>query len=143
MAGKLFRNLTFWVFVAGVAGYGLAWFSGDPDWVEMTNPPVFYEFIQLIKTTFLALLKMLVAPIIFFSLIGGLLHIGDAARLRSLGSITLLYYIGTTCIAICIGLVVVFFIHPWVGNVEQITVDQVAEGAYVQPALYIAQSSGS
>jgi Na+/H+-dicarboxylate symporter len=143
MAGKLFRNLTFWVFVAGMAGYGLAWFSGDPGWVEMTNPPVFYEFIQLIKTTFLALLKMLVAPIIFFSLIGGLLHIGDAARLRSLGSITLLYYIGTTCIAICIGLVVVFFIHPWVGNVEQITVDRVAEGAYVQPALYIAQSSGS
>ncbi|MGI9290265.1 MAG: dicarboxylate/amino acid:cation symporter, partial [Gammaproteobacteria bacterium] len=143
MAGKLFRNLTFWVFTAGVAGYLLAWSIGDPAWVFMDDAPAFYEFIQLLKTTFLAILKMLVAPIIFFSLIGGLLHIGDATRLRQLGSVTMLYYIGTTFIAICIGLTVVFFIHPWVGSVEQISVDRVAEGAYVQPARYIAQSSGS
>ncbi|MGW8180889.1 MAG: cation:dicarboxylate symporter family transporter, partial [bacterium] len=44
---------------------------------------------------------MLVAPIIFFSLIGGLLHIGDASRLKTLGGMTILYYIGTTFIAIC------------------------------------------
>jgi Na+/H+-dicarboxylate symporter len=143
MVGTVFRNLTFWVFVAGVAGYGLAWFGGDPDWVGSDNPPVFYEFILLLKSTFLALLKMLVAPIIFFSLIGGLLHIGDAARLRTLGSITLVYYLATTCIAICIGLTMVFFVHPWVGNVEQITVATVTAGAYVQPAQYISQTSGS
>ena len=82
MAGKFIRNLTFWVFVAGVAGYLLAWYAGDPDWASAAEQPVFYEFILLLKTTFLALLKMLVAPIIFFSLIGGLLHMGDAARLR-------------------------------------------------------------
>ena len=93
---------------------------------------------------FLSLLKMLVAPIIFFSLIGGLLHIGDAARVRSLGSITLLYYIFTTCVAICIGLTVVFFIHPWVGTVEQISIEQAVGGeGYVQPAQYISQASGS
>ena len=84
MAGNIFRNITFWVFTAGVAGYLLAWLAGDPAWTSMADAPVFYEFIQLLKTTFLALLKMLVAPIIFFSLIGGLLHIGDATRLRQI-----------------------------------------------------------
>jgi Na+/H+-dicarboxylate symporter len=96
------------------------------------------------KSSFLALLKMLVAPIIFFSLIGGLLHIGDAARLRSLGSITMLYYLSTTFIAICIGLTMVFFVHPWVGNVEQITVETVVQsGNYVAPAQLIDTQSGS
>jgi Na+/H+-dicarboxylate symporter len=96
------------------------------------------------KSSFLALLKMLVAPIIFFSLIGGLLHIGDVARLRSLGSITMLYYLSTTFIAICIGLTMVFFVHPWVGNVEQITVETVVQsGNYVAPAQLIDTQSGS
>lgn len=117
---------------------------GSADWVTAERPPAIYEFVQLLKTTFLAMLKMLVAPVIFFSLIGGLLHIGDATRLRSLGSITLTYYVATTCIAIGIGLTVVFFIHPWVGTVEQITIESaVGSDGYVTPAMYIDESSGS
>ena len=103
MIKKISQNLTFWVAVAGISGYFAALIIGDPAWVTATDTPAFYEFIQLLKTVFLSLLKMLVAPIIFFSLIGGLLHIGDASRLKSLGGITILYYLATTCIAICIG----------------------------------------
>lgn len=144
MLKKLSRNLTFWVAFAGVAGYFAALTIGDPDWVTGADAPAFYELIQLLKTTFLALLKMLVAPIIFFSLIGGLLHIGDASRLKSLGGITILYYICTTAIAICIGLAAVFFWHPWVGTVEQITIEAVVQGPnYIPPASFIDQQSGS
>jgi Na+/H+-dicarboxylate symporter len=64
--GKLTKNLTFWVAIAAVLGYvGALWF-GDPLWVDSTAPPAFYELILLLKSSFLALLKMLVAPIIFF-----------------------------------------------------------------------------
>jgi Na+/H+-dicarboxylate symporter len=141
---KLSKNLTFWVAVAGISGYFAALVIGDPAWVTATDAPAFYEFIQLLKTVFLSLLKMLVAPIIFFSLIGGLLHIGDASRLKSLGGITILYYLATTCIAVCIGLGAVFFWHPWVGTVEQITVEAVVQGPnYIAPARFIDQQSGS
>jgi Na+/H+-dicarboxylate symporter len=127
-----------------LSGYFAALLFGNPDWVGAVDAPAFYELILLLKTTFLALLKMLVAPIIFFSLIGGLLHIGDASRLKSLGGITILYYIGTTCIAICIGLAAVFFWHPWVGTVEQITIEAVVQGPnYIPPVKFIDQQSGS
>jgi Na+/H+-dicarboxylate symporter len=136
--------MTFWVAVAGVLGYLSAISFGDPAWASSDAPPAFYELILLLKTTFLALLKMLVAPIIFFSLIGGLLSIGDANRLKTLGSVTILYYIGTTVIAICIGLTAVFFIHPWVGNVQQITIETLTESAaYVAPTQFIDQNSDS
>ena len=142
--GRLVNNLTFWVFVAAVSGYAGALLFGSSEWTSQAEPPAFYQLVLLLKSSFLALLKMLVAPIIFFSLIGGLLHIGDAARLKSLGSVTILYYLGTTFIAICIGLTVVFFIHPWVGTVEQITVESVAaSGSYIAPAQFIDTQSGS
>jgi Na+/H+-dicarboxylate symporter len=141
---KLTKNLTFWVAVAGVTGYLSAILFGDPDWVRADAPPAFYELMVLLKTVFLALLKMLVAPIIFFSLIGGLLSIGDATRLRTLGSVTILYYICTTAIAISIGLTAVLFVHPWVGTVEQISVDVLAHDPhYVAPAQFIDQTSDS
>ena len=141
---RLTKNLTFWVLVGGVLGYLSALLFGDPEWTVAASPPAFYEFVLLLKTTFLALLKMLIAPIIFFSLIGGLLNIGDASRLKSLGSITIVYYLCTTFMAICIGLTAVFFIHPWVGNVEQITVIALStDPNYIAPAKFIDQSSGS
>jgi Na+/H+-dicarboxylate symporter len=144
MVKKLTKNLTFWVLVGGVLGYLSALLLGDPEWTVAASPPAFYEFVLLLKTIFLALLKMLIAPIIFFSLIGGLLNIGDASRLKSLGSITIVYYLCTTFIAICIGLTAVFFIHPWVGNVEQITVIALStDPNYIAPSKFIDQSSGS
>jgi Na+/H+-dicarboxylate symporter len=141
---KLTRNLTFWAAVAGVLGYLTALVFGDPDWARSEAPPMFYEFMVLIKTAFLALLRMLVAPVIFFSLIGGLLNIGDATRLKTLGSVTITYYICTTAIAICIGLTVVLFVHPWVGTVEPISVDTlVRDPHYVAPAQFIDPGSDS
>ena len=75
--------------------------------------PVVADTITLLKSAFLALLKMLIAPMIFFSLIGGIISIGNVVRLRQLGRITVLYYLFTTSIAIVLALSVVFFIHPW------------------------------
>lgn len=144
MLKRLSKNLTVWVIIAAVSGYLVARWFGDPAWASVTDQPAIYEFILLLKVTFLALLRLLVAPVIFFSLIGGLLHIGDATRLKSLGGITILYYLCTTCIAILIGLSAVFFWHPWEGSVQQITVDVLTQSPdFVRPASFIDQQSGS
>ncbi len=141
---QLIKNLTFWVFLAALLGYGSALIFGNEEWAGSAAPPAFYEFILLLKTLFLSLLKMLVAPIIFFSLIGGLLGIGDANRLKKLGGITILYYSCTTMIAISIGLTVVFYIHPWVGNVDQITVEAASQSAnFTAPKQLIDDSNDS
>ena len=67
----------------------------------------------LLKTAFFAVLKMVIGPLIFFSVFSGVLGLGNKASATRIGGITLVYYLITTGIAICIGLVVVFFIHPW------------------------------
>jgi len=80
----------------------------DPNGNMMIN-----DGILFLKQSFLSLLKMLIAPMIFFSLIGGIISIGNVVRLRKLGGITVSYYLLTTGIAIGLALVAVVFIHPW------------------------------
>lgn len=106
----LLKNLTFWILVGAACGIGLALLTGDAALVD--SSPL-YALVQLLKSGFLQLLKMLIAPMIFFSLIGGLVSIGTTVRLRRLGGLTVFYYLSTTSIAILIGLTIVLFIHPW------------------------------
>lgn len=108
----ILQNITFQVFVAAILGIGCALVFGDSSWLAAPSPPA-YEFIILLKTFFLAALKMLIAPMIFFSLIGGIIGIGNVVRLRRLGGVTVAYYLGTTSIAILLALIAVFFVHPW------------------------------
>ena len=74
------------------------------------------DLTKLVQATFLSALKMIVAPLIFFSLFSGVLQLRHAGSLGRLGGTTLLYYFSTSAIAIVIGLIVVFFIHPWTSS---------------------------
>jgi Na+/H+-dicarboxylate symporter len=106
----LLNNLTFQVFIAATLGIVLAlgYQLIEPNGIELVD-----NSISLLKGAFLALLKMLIAPMIFFSLIGGIISIGSVVRLRQLGGITVGYYLLTTGLAITLALVAVVFVHPW------------------------------
>lgn len=140
----IFKNLTFWVLAAAILGYLAATMLGDIELLNADKPPALYELVALAKQLFLSLLKMLVAPIVFFSLISGILNLGNVSRLKSLGSVTIAYYLATTAIAIAIGLIVVFFIHPWEGAVAPIDLGQFAsDGGALNPSRMIDLNSGS
>ena len=107
----MLKNLTVQVAIAAVIGIGSALFFSSAG--LLTEQNAFYESILLIKSVFLAALRMLIAPLIFFSLLGGIASIGNVIRLKSLGGITIAYYLVTSGFAIALALLVVFFVHPW------------------------------
>ncbi|MFP6808676.1 MAG: dicarboxylate/amino acid:cation symporter [Pseudomonadales bacterium] len=113
----LIKNVTVQVALAAIAGIVSAYslealgLLGSTSGPEADSP--IYDFVLFLKSTFLAALRMLIAPLIFFSLIGGITGIGNVVKLRTLGSSTVIYYFGTTFIAISLALFAVFFIHPW------------------------------
>lgn len=79
---------------------------------------IFKEKIMVIKPLgdlFLRLIKMIVVPLVLFSIISGVASIGDIQKLKRVGSKTLLYYIITTIISGIIGLVVARIIRPGSG----------------------------
>ncbi|MCY3858422.1 MAG: dicarboxylate/amino acid:cation symporter [Gammaproteobacteria bacterium] len=93
------------VVAAAILGWLIAMVFGEISWL--------YETAELLKSIFLSALRAIVAPLIFFSLVSGILRLGDTAELGRIGGTTILYYLSTTSIAIILGLVSVFLIHPW------------------------------
>ncbi|MEZ5945503.1 MAG: dicarboxylate/amino acid:cation symporter [Hyphomonas sp.] len=64
---------------------------------------------------FISLIKMLVVPLIFTTLVTGVLAMGDPKKLGSLGGRALALYMGTTVIAICFGLLMGTIVQPGAG----------------------------
>ncbi|MFN3911748.1 dicarboxylate/amino acid:cation symporter [Hyphomonas sp.] len=68
-----------------------------------------------IGDAFISLIKMLVVPLIFTTLVSGVLAMGDPKKLGSLGGRAMALYMITTVIAICFGLLIGTLIQPGAG----------------------------
>jgi len=77
------------------------------------------SFIQPVGDIFIRLLKMLIVPLTFFTLISGITRMEELRSLRSVGGMTLLYFAATSLAAGTIGMVVALIIRPGKGK-EQI-----------------------
>ena len=70
------------------------------------------DWIKPVGTIFVSLLKLIAVPLIIASLIKGISDLKDISKFKTIGGRTILIYIGTTVIAICIGLVLVNLFKP-------------------------------
>jgi len=70
---------------------------------------------DFIAELFIALLKMLIVPLVFSSIVTGVSGIGTLGDLRRLGTKTFAYYMGSSLLAILLGLALVNTIRPGVG----------------------------
>lgn len=57
-------------------------------------------------------LKLLIVPLIFFSVIAGITRIGDPSKLGKVGGATLIYYLATMLMAVILGTCLVTWIQP-------------------------------
>ncbi|MDD7593551.1 MAG: dicarboxylate/amino acid:cation symporter [Peptoniphilaceae bacterium] len=69
-------------------------------------------FLQFLGDLFIRLIKMVVVPLVFFSIIDAALSLGDIKKLRSVGVKTIVWFLVTGMIAAGIGLVFVNLIQP-------------------------------
>lgn len=76
---------------------------------------LFKDFSIWVKpagTLFMNLIKMLIVPVIFFSLTSGIAAIGDVQKLKRIGSKVVVIYVFMTIVACVIGIGVVNIFHP-------------------------------
>ncbi|MAZ68278.1 MAG: dicarboxylate/amino acid:cation symporter [Candidatus Marinimicrobia bacterium] len=102
--------------------------------INFTNNGL-YTFIILLGDIFVRLLKMVIVPLIFTSIIIGISSIKDQSKIGRLGLKTFVYYMCTSLFAILIGLTLANVIQPGVGAV---TIDQV--GAFDTSKLSTSNS---
>jgi len=119
---SILSNLTFQVLVAITLGVLVGVFY-----------PAFAPHAELISKSFINMISMLIAPIIFFTIVLGIAHMGDMKKVGRVGGKALLYFEIVTTIAIIIGLVVANVLKPGI-NV------QVPPGDVAKIATYTAQA---
>jgi len=73
------------------------------------------ESLSWIGDTFMRLIRMVVVPLVFVTLISGVVSMGDPSKLGSLGAKTLAIYMATTLAAITIGLTLAVIMQPGAG----------------------------
>ncbi|MES3028157.1 MAG: dicarboxylate/amino acid:cation symporter [Pseudomonadota bacterium] len=84
--------------------------------------------IKWMGDVFIRLIRMVVAPLVFFSIVSGIAGMSDARRLGSIGVKTLALYLTLTVIAVTVGLTIGTLFQPGVGmNVMGATPEVIAK----------------
>ena len=119
----LYRSLYFQVICAVVAGVLLGHF----------NPGLGAEMKPL-GDGFIKLIKMIIAPIIFCTVVIGIAGMEDMKKVGKTGGLALLYFEVVSTLALIIGLVLVNLFKPGEGmNIDASTLDTKAVAAYTGP----------
>ena len=110
------HNLIFLGMALGLA-VGLALWWPLRDAAPQDPKPAYFQislwWLNLFGTTlFMGALKMIIAPLIFASIVAGVTSLPDMKELGAIGWKTLAYYAVTTTIAVTIGLIAVLIIQP-------------------------------
>lgn len=83
--------------------------------------------LYVVGQGFIRLMQMLVVPLVFCSLVCGSMAIGDTKTLGKVGIKTVLFYLFTTAVAVCVALSVASLIDPGVGvQLENVETAEVA-----------------
>jgi aerobic C4-dicarboxylate transport protein len=99
-----YLGLTMQVFVAAVVGIALGHYF-----------PQIGEAMQPLGDTFIKLIRMVVAPIAFLTIVSGVATVGDLKRVGKIGGSAILYFEVVTSAALALGLVVADVFKPGAG----------------------------
>lgn len=95
--------------------------------------PEFGASLKPLGDAFIKLIKMVIAPIIFLTVVTGIAGIGDMKKLGRVGLKALFYFEVVTTFALFIGLVVVKIVQPGAGiNADPATLDAKAVEQYTK-----------
>jgi Na+/H+-dicarboxylate symporter len=72
-------------------------------------------YIAPFGTAFINLIKMIIVPLVFASLVVGAASTGDIKKLGRMGAVTMGYYLITTAVAVTLGLILGNLLNPGIG----------------------------
>lgn len=103
---RIVTNLTFWVLIAIIAGIVLGSYA-----------PATAVKMEIIGKTFIDIIKLFIAPIIFLTIVLGISGIGDLKKVGKIGLKSLLYFEVVSTFSLAIGILMAVLLKP--GNIDK------------------------
>ena len=113
------KRLTTFILIALVLGLAVGWAINasidDGSAAHAAQLKDIAKWFSVITTVFLSLIKMIIAPLVFSTLVVGIAHMGDAGTLGRVGLKSLGWFICASLVSLTLGLILVHLLQPGVG----------------------------
>jgi Na+/H+-dicarboxylate symporter len=126
------RLFSILIVVAMVLGVIVGW--GVHQYATPAMAKTVASNLSIITDVFLRLIKMIIAPLVFSTLVAGIAHMEGAAAIGRVGAKTLGWFISASLVSLTIGLIMVHLIQPGAGM--HLIADPVAPGAAVDMSKF-------
>nr|MDQ2879653.1 cation:dicarboxylase symporter family transporter [Pseudomonadota bacterium] len=113
------RRLTLYILIGLVLGLAVGW--GINVAVDNGTPAAAAQlkdiahWFSIVTTVFLSLIKMIIAPLVFATLVVGIAHMGDTGALGRIGLRSLFWFVSASLVSLTLGLILVHLLQPGVG----------------------------
>jgi Na+/H+-dicarboxylate symporter len=104
-------RLTTMIFVGMLLGIAVG-YACSITWPDPQTAKEIAGYIALISDVFLRLIKMIIAPLVFSTLVVGIAHLGDTAAVGRVGGKALLWFVGASFCSLMLGLIMVNLMQP-------------------------------
>jgi Na+/H+-dicarboxylate symporter len=113
------KRLTLYIIIGLVLGVVVGWGTnaslsdGSPE--SQARLTEIAGYFSIVTTLFLRLIKMIIAPLVFSTLVVGIAHMGDTAALGRVGGRAVGWFICASLVSLTLGLFLVNVLQPGVG----------------------------
>jgi len=108
------KRITYYILIAMILGI-ITGFILNRTIPDPTAAATITDGLSILTGLFLKLIKMIIAPLVFATLMGGIAHMGDRSALGRMGARTIGWFLLAGLVSIALGLLFVNIIRPGVG----------------------------
>ena len=108
------QRLFSYLILAGlVLGIGVGWACNA--YLGTAQAAAVADGFKVVTDIFLRLIKMIIAPLVFSTLVAGVAHMGAGSAMGRIGIRTLAWFLGASAVSLSLGVVMVTLLKPGVG----------------------------
>jgi Na+/H+-dicarboxylate symporter len=115
MAKRLTRYILIALVLGIIAGCAINYALDDGTPAAATRLKSIADYLSIVTALFLRLIKMIIAPLVFSTLVAGIAHMGDVAALGRIGVRSLGWFILASLVSLTLGFILVHLFQPGVG----------------------------
>jgi Na+/H+-dicarboxylate symporter len=127
-------NRTFTYFIIGAMVGGILVGFGLNQMLDAEGAKAAAGGLSILTDLFLRLIKMIIAPLVFATLVSGIAHMEDAAQIGRVGVKTMGWFISASLVSLTIGLLMVHLLQP--GAHMNLVIPPVAPGSTVDVSAF-------
>ena len=107
MAKRLTRYILLALVLGIIAGWAINAAIDDGTPASAAQLKSIADYLSIVTALFLRLIKMIIAPLVFSTLVAGIAHMGDVAALGRVGMRSLVWFIFASLVSLTLGLILV------------------------------------